>query len=431
MSESMELKERIGVVGLGYVGLPVAVAFGRSLSGTIGFDIDAARIDELSAGFDRNGDLSAEALAAARLRLTTDPNELAAVSFFVIAVPTPLGPGRTPDLSAVESAARTVGSVLSEGAVVVLESTVWPGVTEEVLAPTLAAVSGLEAGVDFFVAYSPERINPGDHEHTFERVVKVVAASDSEVLDRVARVYGAVVEAGVFKAPSVKAAELSKLLENTQRDLNVALMNELAVICDRLQVPTRDVLSVAKTKWNHLDFEPGLVGGHCISVDPYYLTARAQAMGLHPEVILAGRRTNDTMASFIAKKTVKLLAEAGRPALGAKIAVLGVTFKEDFPDVRNSLVGPLMDDLESYGCEVYAVDPIVDEAQAALAFGRALVSLDRLSGLDAVVLAVKHSAFRAALGELFGHLADGGVLVDVKRIVDPSSVPSGISYWSL
>lgn len=425
------MNETIGVVGLGYVGLPVAVAFGRKVTGTIGFDIDAGRVEELRAGLDRNGDISAEALAAAGLTLTTDPNELAAVSFFVIAVPTPLGPGRTPDLSAVESAARTVGSVLSEGAVVVLESTVWPGVTEEVLAPILAEVSGLEAGVDFFVAYSPERINPGDHEHTFERVVKVVAASDPGVLERVAGVYGSVVEAGVFKAPSVKAAELSKLLENTQRDLNVALMNELAVICDRLQVPTRDVLAVAKTKWNHLDFEPGLVGGHCISVDPYYLTARAQAMGLHPEVILAGRRTNDTMASFIAKKTVKLLAEAGKPALGAKIAVLGVTFKEDFPDVRNSLVGPLMDDLESYGAVVYAIDPIVDEAQAALAFGRALVPLERLSGLDAVVLAVKHSAFRAALGELCGHLADGGVLVDVKRIVDPGSVPSGIVYWSL
>lgn len=425
------MNETIGVVGLGYVGLPVAVAFGRKVTGTIGFDIDAARIEQLRAGEDRNGDISAEALAAAGLTLTTDPNELAAVSFFVIAVPTPLGPGRTPDLSAVESAARTVGSVLSEGAVVVLESTVWPGVTEEVLAPILAEVSGLEAGVDFFVAYSPERINPGDHEHTFERVVKVVAASDPGVLERVAGVYGSVVEAGVFRAPSVKAAELSKLLENTQRDLNVALMNELAVICDRLQVPTRDVLSVARTKWNHLDFEPGLVGGHCISVDPYYLTARAQAMGLHPEVILAGRRTNDTMASFIAKKTVKLLAEAGKPALGAKIAVLGVTFKEDFPDVRNSLVGPLMDDLESYGAVVYAVDPIVDEAQAALAFGRALVSLDRLNGLDAVVLAVKHSAFRAALGELCGHLVEGGVLVDVKRIVDPSSIPSGILYWSL
>jgi UDP-N-acetyl-D-galactosamine dehydrogenase len=425
------MNETIGVVGLGYVGLPVAVAFGAKHAQTIGFDIDARRVEELRRGVDRNGDVDTKALADARLTLTTDPIELAAVSFFVIAVPTPLGPGRTPDISAVEDAARTVGRVLSEGAVVVLESTVWPGVTEEIVAPILAEVSGLEAGVDFFVAYSPERINPGDREHVFERVVKVVAASDLAVLERVAAVYGSVVEAGVYRAPSVKAAELSKLLENTQRDLNVALMNELAVICDRLQVPTRDVLAVARTKWNHLDFEPGLVGGHCISVDPYYLTARAQAMGLHPEVILAGRRINDTMASFIAKKTVKLLAEAGKPALGAKVAVLGVTFKEDFPDVRNSLVGPLMDDLESYGCVVSAVDPIVDEAMAALAFGRALVPMDGLSGLDAVVLAVKHTAFRTQPERVSGLLAEGGVLVDVKRVFDTATLPSSIVYWSL
>ncbi len=425
------MNETIGVIGLGYVGLPVAVAFGRAYPGAVGFDIDVLRIDELRELRDRNGDIGVDDLRAAGLRLTTDPHDLATVSFFVIAVPTPLGPGRAPDISAVEDAARTVGSVLSEGAVVVLESTVWPGVTEEIVGPILAAVSGLEAGVDFHVAYSPERINPGDREHSFERVIKVVAASDPAVMERVAAVYSSVVKAGVFRAPSVRAAELSKLLENTQRDLNVALMNELAVICDRLQIPTRDVLSVARTKWNHLDFEPGLVGGHCISVDPYFLTARAQALGLHPEVILAGRRINDTMASFIAKKTVKLLAEAGRSALGARVGVLGVTFKEDFPDVRNSLVGPLMDDLESFGCEVIAVDPIVDETQAALAFGRALVPFDKLVGLDAVVLAVKHRPFRDAPERIWSALQAGGVLVDVKRVIDPASAPNGFLYWSL
>lgn len=423
--------ETIGVIGLGYVGLPVAVAFGRRFPGTVGFDIDAERIAELQGGHDRNGDLEARELAAASLTLTSDPNQLAAVSFFVIAVPTPLGPGRTPDISAVQAAAETVGGVLSEGAVVVLESTVWPGVTEEVLGPTLAAVSGLELGVDFHVAYAPERINPGDREHTFERVVKVVAASDPAVLDRVARVYDSVVVSGVFRAPSVRAAELSKLLENTQRDLNVALMNELAVICERMGIPTRDVLAVARTKWNHLDFEPGLVGGHCISVDPYFLTARAQVLGLHPEVILAGRRINDGMASFIAKKTVKLLAEAGRAALGARVAVLGVAFKEDFPDVRNSLVGPLMDDLESYGCEVLAVDPVVDPARAALAFGRTLTPFEALGQVDAVVIAVKHAAFREAMGPIMEALSGGGVLVDVKRIVEPAEVPAGVVYWSV
>lgn len=424
--------EAIGVLGLGYVGLPVAVALGRVFPGTVGYDIDAERIAELRRGHDRNGETSAEALAAAGLRLTADPDDLANVSFFVIAVPTPLGGGRTPDISAVEAAAHTVGRVLSEGAIVVLESTVWPGVTEEVLAPILARVSGLEPGADFHVGYSPERINPGDREHTFERVVKVVAAADEAALSRMEAVYGAVVGAGTARAPSMRAAELSKLLENTQRDLNVALMNELAVVADRLGIPTRDVLAVARTKWNFIDFEPGLVGGHCISVDPWFLTARAQAAGLHPEVILAGRRINDGMARFIAGKTVKLLAEAGRAALGAKVAVLGVAFKENFPDVRNSLVGPLMDELEAYGCDVRATDPVVDPAHAALAMGRSLVPWEAMPvGLDAIVLAVRHRVFVERGERLVELLTPGGVFIDVKRVLDPDRVDEGILYWSL
>lgn len=423
----------IGVLGLGYVGLPVAVALGQRFAGTVGFDIDEGRIAELRAGKDRNGEVSERELAAAGLVLTTDPDDLAHVSFFIIAVPTPLGPGRSPDIGAVETAARTVGRVLSEGAVVVLESTVWPGVTEEVLAPILAECSGLDAGVDFFVAYSPERINPGDSVHAFERVTKVIAANDDAVAERMRAVYGAVVPE-VVRAPSIRAAELSKLLENTQRDLNVALMNELALVCDRLHVPTRDVLAVARTKWNFLDFEPGLVGGHCISVDPYFLTARAQAAGLHPEVILAGRRINDGMGRFVAGKTVKLLAESGRAALGAKVAVLGVAFKEDFPDVRNSLVAPLMDELEAFGCEVLACDPVVDPESATLAFGRALVDWETLgqrTDLDAVIIAVKHRAFRERGPRLGDLLASGGVLVDVKRILDPHEVDERLTYWSL
>lgn len=424
--------EAIGVLGLGYVGLPVAVALGRAFPGTVGYDIDAERIAELRRGHDRNGETSAEALAAAGLRLTADPDDLAHVSFFIIAVPTPLGGGRTPDISAVEAAAHTVGRVLSEGAMVVLESTVWPGVTEEVLAPILARASGLEPGADFHVGYSPERINPGDREHTFERVIKVVAAADEAALSRMEAVYGAVVGAGTARAPSMRAAELSKLLENTQRDLNVALMNELAVVADRLGIPTRDVLAVARTKWNFIDFEPGLVGGHCISVDPWFLTARAQAAGLHPEVILAGRRINDGMARFIAGKTVKLLAEAGRAALGAKVAVLGVAFKENFPDVRNSLVGPLMDELEAYGCDVLASDPVVDPAHAALAMGRSLVPWGALPvGLDAIVLAVRHRVFVERGERLLELLAPGGVFIDVKRVLDPGLVDEGILYWSL
>ena len=432
---SEAMGEAIGVLGLGYVGLPVAVALGRAFGGTVGFDIDLERIAELRRGHDRNGETDAASLEAAALRLTSDPDDLANVSFFIIAVPTPLGPGRAPDISAVEAAAHTVGRVLSEGAVVVLESTVWPGVTEETVAPILARVSGLEPGVDFHVAYSPERINPGDREHSFERVTKVVAALDEAALGRMEAVYGAVVMAGTVRAPSIRAAELSKLLENTQRDLNVALMNELAVVADRLQIPTRDVLAVARTKWNFLDFEPGLVGGHCISVDPWFLTARAQAAGLHPEVILAGRRINDGMARFIAGKTIKLLAEAGRAALGAKIAVLGVAFKENFPDVRNSLVGPLMDELEAFGCEVLPTDPVVDPAYTAMALGRALVAWEALpAGVDAVVLAVRHRAFVERGADLLRMLAPGGVFVDVKRVLDASAVedgPDGILYWSL
>jgi len=431
-NERAHMTEAIGVLGLGYVGLPVAVALGRAFPGTVGFDIDVERVAELRRAHDRNGETSEQALREAALHLSSDPDDLANVSFFIIAVPTPLGPGRAPDISAVEAAAHTVGRVLSEGAIVVLESTVWPGVTEEVVAPILARVSGLEPGVDFHVGYSPERINPGDREHTFERVIKVVAAADDAALLRMEAVYGAVVRAGTVRAPSMRAAELSKLLENTQRDLNVALMNELAVVADRLGIATRDVLAVARTKWNFIDFEPGLVGGHCISVDPWFLTARAQAAGLHPEVILAGRRINDGMARFIAGKTIKLLAEAGRASLGAKVAVLGVAFKENFPDVRNSLVGPLMDELEAFGCEVLATDPVVDPAHAALAMGRALVAWEALpSGLDAIVLAVRHRVFVERGEGLQRLLAAGGVFVDVKRVLDPGQVEDGILYWSL
>ncbi len=425
--------EAIAVLGLGYVGLPVAVALGRAFPGTLGFDIDPARIAELASGVDHNGEASAEDLAAAALELTSDPDLLANASFFIIAVPTPLGPGRSPDISAVESAAHAVGRVLSEGAIVVLESTVWPGVTEGVVQPILARASGLEPGIDFHVAYSPERINPGDREHAFERVPKVIAAADAATLDRLEAVYGRAVHAGVVRAPSIRAAELSKLVENTQRDLNVALMNELAVVADRLGIATRDVLAVARTKWNFLDFEPGLVGGHCISVDPYFLTARAQAAGLHPEVILAGRRINDNMARFIAHKTVKLLAEAGRSALGARVGVLGVAFKENFPDVRQSLVGPLMDELESFGVEVLATDPVVDQGRAALVVGRALTPWSELPGeLDALVLAVRHQAFVARGAALRELLKPGGVLVDVKRVLDPAEfADGGVLYWSL
>ncbi|MFO0744812.1 MAG: nucleotide sugar dehydrogenase [Myxococcota bacterium] len=428
------MQETIGIVGLGYVGLPVAVALGRAFPGTIGFDIDPERIAELRSGHDRTSEVSAAALAAANLRLSSDPDDLSAVSFYIIAVPTPIGPDRAPDLRPIEAAARTVGRSLSEGALVVVESTVWPGLTEELVTAWLAESSGLEGGSDFFVGYSPERINPGDGEHTFETVVKVLAAQDDASLERMEAVYGAAVKAGTTRAPSIRAAELSKLLENTQRDLNVALMNELALICDRFGMRTRDVLAVARTKWNFLPFEPGLVGGHCISVDPYWLTARAQIAGHHPEVILAGRRINDEMGTFVAQKTVKLLAANGMAIQGARVAVLGLTFKEDFPDVRNSLVRDLMGELLAFGVEVSAFDPYVDPAKALMTFGLEVsnaVVPEGLGPFDAIVLAVRHKGFLEHRFQWITRLREGGVLVDVKSALDPATLPDHVTYWSL
>jgi UDP-N-acetyl-D-galactosamine dehydrogenase len=423
--------ETVAVIGLGYVGLPVALAFARRFPGTIGFDIDAVRVEELSRGVDRTGEFAAEEIVAAGLRVTGDASELGAASFFIVAVPTPLGEGRTPDLSAVLAAADLVGGYLSEGAMVVLESTVWPGVTEEVFGPRLASASGLELGVDFVVGYSPERINPGDKVHTFERVPKVIAAADPVAMGRMEALYGAVTPS-VVGTPSIRAAELAKLLENTQRDLNIALMNELALICDRLGVPTQDVLAVARTKWNFLDFEPGLVGGHCISVDPYYLTAKAQALGLHPEVILAGRRINDQMGRFVAQKTLKLLAEGGGRVSGARIGVLGLTFKEDFPDVRNSLAADIVAELKAFGAEVLADDPYVAPAVIAERYGAEPCALEAMYGLDALVVAVKHRCYRDEQHGLARRVRAGGVLVDVKSIVRaPEAVPPEVRYWSL
>ncbi|PKN55188.1 MAG: nucleotide sugar dehydrogenase [Deltaproteobacteria bacterium HGW-Deltaproteobacteria-14] len=424
--------ERIAVIGLGYVGLPAAVAFGRSFAGTVGFDLATGRVAELVAGRDANGDLSAEELAATSVAYTTDPNQLGAASFYVLAVPTPLTHNKEPDLSAVELAARTVGKYLAEGDMVVVESTVYPGVTEEIVGPLLAAVSGLELGVDFQLGYSPERINPGDREHGFAHVVKVVAAQDAAALDRIAAVYSAVVGPGVFRAPSIKVAETAKLIENTQRDLNIALMNELGLICDRLGIRTKDVLDTAGTKWNFLPFEPGLVGGHCISIDPYYLTAKAQALGYHPEVILAGRRINDAVGAWVAQRTVKLLAAAGARIVGARVAVLGITFKENFGDLRNSRVVEIIEELKAFGCETLVHDPLVDPDGALMSYGLALVDWDDLVDLDALVLAVRHDAYlKRPLADLLAGLKHDAVVVDVKSALDPASLPPHLTYWSL
>ncbi len=421
---------RIAVIGLGYVGLPVAAAFGR-LGRVIGFDVDPRRVAELQAGHDRTGEVSAAELAAANLDLGTDPAVLRGADFFVVTVPTPVTDARLPDLSPLLAASRTVGRALQPGAIVVYESTVYPGATEEDCVPLLEAESGLRLGADFAVGYSPERINPGDREHRLASIVKVVSASDPAALEIVAQVYGSVVTAGIHRAPSIRTAEAAKVIENTQRDLNIALINELALIFHRLGLDTEDVLAAAATKWNFLRFRPGLVGGHCIGVDPYYLTHRAQRAGYHPEVILAGRRINDQMADFVATEVVRRLLQAGRsrPA----VAVLGCTFKPDVPDVRNSQVVALVGRLQSFGIAVQLCDPLLESAAVERLFGLPATPLDQLQPADAVVLAVPHAAFRQGGWPLVQHLLhDGsGLVCDLGAILPREGTPSGVDLWRL
>jgi UDP-N-acetyl-D-galactosamine dehydrogenase len=426
------MKERIAVVGLGYVGLPVALAFARKFPTVVGFDIDAEKVAELARGFDRNHEQPAEALAASTLKLTSDPRDLEGCTFFVVAVPTPVDPNNVPDLSPVERASDTVGKALSRGAVVVFESTVYPGVTEDVCGPILERASGLKRGVDFTLGYSPERINPGDKEHTIERITKVVSGEDAETLERVAAAYGAIVEAGVHRAPSIRVAEAAKVIENTQRDLNIALMNELAIIFDRMGIRTSDVLEAAATKWNFLRFKPGLVGGHCIGVDPYYLTMKAQQLGYQPEVILAGRRINSNMGPYLAARLVKLLIEADVTVKSARVGILGLTFKEDCSDIRNSKVVDVVRELRSFGIRALVHDPLASAAEAARHYDIKLVPLEEMEQLDALVLAVSHAWYldRGA-PRLSALVKDGGILVDVKSALDPRAAREGVRYWSL
>ncbi len=426
---------RLAVIGLGYVGLPVALAFQRQFPGTIGFDEDCARVTALAAGHDRNGEVDAETLRGSGLRVTADASELAPAEVYIVAVPTPIDGARRPDLGPLRRAAERVGVHLAPGDVVVLESTVYPGLTEEVFGPLLERASGLVAGRDFHLAYSPERINPGDREHTLERVVKVVAADDAATLERVAALYGRIVPAGIHRAPSIRVAEAAKVIENTQRDVNVALMNELALLLDRLGLRTRDVLDAARTKWNFLPFTPGLVGGHCVGVDPYYLTAKAEAVGHHPEVILAGRRINDTLGEFIAQKVVKLLARRGCGPRGARVGVLGLTFKPDVRDLRNSQVPRIIAELVALGADVRLHDPsIAREDALCVVDGSAKIadSIAELGALDALVLAVPHRELRALpVTELLAPLCDGGWVIDVTSALDPNAIEPRWGYWSL
>lgn len=428
----MSSERMISVVGLGYVGLPVAVAFGK-VRETIGFDVNPVRIAELRAGHDRTGEVSEEELGAARITFTDSIETLRTADFHIVAVPTPVDEAHQPDLTLLYRASETVGKALKRGDIVVYESTVYPGVTEDECVPVLERVSGLRCGSDFTVGYSPERINPGDREHTFTKIKKVVSGLDAGTLDIVARVYASVVTAGVHRAASIKVAEAAKVIENTQRDLNIALMNELALIFDRLGIDTNSVLEAAGTKWNFLKFKPGLVGGHCIGVDPYYLTHKAEKIGYIPQVILAGRRINDGMGKFVAQRTIREMIHAGQSVLGSRVTVLGLTFKEDCPDLRNSRVIDIIRELEDYGIHVQVCDPLADPEEAADEYGVALVPLDELRPAAAVVAAVSHHQFLSLSPEALARLmGDNPVLIDVKGMFEqPAMEAVGMRVWRL
>ena len=420
------------VIGLGYVGLPVALALARHVAPVIGFDVSSQRISELRAAFDATREIDAADLRRSTVQFTDDPEQLAEASFVIVTVPTPIDAAHRPDFSAIERACALIGPRLRPGSVVVFESTVYPGVTRDICGPLLAKASGLRQGVDFKLGYSPERINPGDREHRLETITKVVSGEDPETLDRVAAIYARIVSAGIHRAPTLEIAEAAKVIENTQRDLNIALMNELAIIFDRLDISTRDVLAAARTKWNFVPFTPGLVGGHCIGVDPYYLTARAEAVGYYPEVILSGRRINDGMGGYIARRLVKLLIAAERVVKGARVGILGLTFKEDVPDLRNSRVPDIVAELGEFGITAQVCDPLADPEVARRAYGIDLVPFDDLSELDALVIAVAHREYRQLRPpQLSAVLAVGGVLIDVKSVLAAEEIPTSIRYWSL
>jgi UDP-N-acetyl-D-galactosamine dehydrogenase len=425
--------EMIAIVGLGYVGLPLAVAFGK-LMPTVGFDLSAQKIESYRKHIDPSGTvIEKDMRAAERLTLTTDSAELAHATLFIIAVPTPIDAARKPDFAPLVRASESVGAHLKAGATVIYESTVYPGATEEVCIPVLERASGLKWQRDFHVGYSPERINPGDKQHVLSNTVKVVAGDSPATLERVAALYEKVVAAGVHRVSSIKVAEAAKVIENTQRDLNIALMNELAVIFNMLGLDTLEVLEAAGTKWNFLPFRPGLVGGHCIGVDPYYLTYKAEMLGYHPQVILAGRRINDSMGKFIAEQTVKQLIQAGSYIKGAKVNVLGITFKENVSDLRNSKAWDLITELRAYGVEVFVHDPVADADEARLEYGIELVAWESLPQADAVIVAVAHQAFLSKPHSAYvGQLNNGGCFIDVRAQFDSAKFSAaGVRVWRL
>jgi UDP-N-acetyl-D-glucosamine/UDP-N-acetyl-D-galactosamine dehydrogenase len=423
----------VAIVGLGYVGLPLAVEFGKKYK-TIGFDLSVAKIAAYREHIDPTGEVSTESLkAAAQLHPTTDASALKEADFIVVAVPTPVDDAHNPDLSPLVGSSTSVGRNLKRGATIVFESTVYPGATEEVCIPIIERESGLKWKQDFFVGYSPERINPGDKLHTLTTITKVVSGDTPETLNLVAEMYGSVITAGVYKATSIKVAEAAKVIENTQRDLNIALVNELSLIFHRIGIDTLEVLEAAGTKWNFLPFRPGLVGGHCIGVDPYYLTHKAERLGYHPQVILAGRRINDGMAKYVAEQTIKNLIQAGFQVKGADVIVLGLTFKEDCPDLRNSKVIDVVRELESYGVTVHVHDPVAAADEAKHEYGVDLVGWDALPKAQALVAAVAHKALKARpIDDFVAKLVPNGLYVDVKSQADATALKArGLNVWRL
>jgi len=425
---------KIGVVGLGYVGLPLAVEFGKKFD-TTGYDLSESKINSYKLFIDPMSEVATEDLkAATKLKVSTNPQDLSEADFIIVAVPTPVDKANQPDFSPLVSSSATVGRHMKRGAVVIYESTVYPGATEEICIPVLERESGMKWKQDFHVGYSPERVNPGDKERTITKITKVVSGDDAETLERVAQLYASVIVAGVHKASSIKVAEASKVIENTQRDLNIALMNELAIVFGKIGIDTLEVLQAAGTKWNFLPFRPGLVGGHCIGVDPYYLTHKAEMLGYIPQVILAGRRINDGMASYVAKQTIKHMIQAGSMVKGSKVLVLGLTFKENCPDLRNSKVANVVRELADFGCEVVVHDPMADNQEAKHEYGIELTLWESLpKEVDAVVAAVMHKEYvQNPLADLLGLLKKGGVFVDIKSAFDADAIrAAGFRLWRL
>lgn len=428
-------KEKLSLVGLGYVGMPIAVAFARKIK-VVGFDLNAAKIDLYKSGVDPTNEVGDDVIKNTTVEFTADPSRLKEAKFHIVAVPTPVNDDHTPDLTPVEGASRILGQNLTRGSIVVFESTVYPGVTEDICVPILEKESGLKCGVDFKIGYSPERINPGDKVHRLETITKIVSGMDAETLDEVAHIYELVVEAGVYRAESIKVAEAAKVIENSQRDINIAFMNELSIIFNKMGIDTKSVLSAAGTKWNFLKFQPGLVGGHCIGVDPYYLTYKAEQLGYHSQIILSGRRINDDMGKYVAENLVKNLIKADIPVKSAKVAILGFTFKENCPDTRNTKVIDIYKELQEYGITPMVVDPAADAAEAKRLYGITFNSMEDIKDMDAVIVAVSHKQFltldKEKISSLYSKTNAKKVLVDIKGIFDRKEYSTeDYFYWRL